>query len=172
MVDAVFPDYRLVIARLATLAALPRAEAAAEEARLRREVDAGHRLAWQHEAAVGEADPEPILDSRQERLVLAPLRGRILHLGEDALAVERPAEEGGEVLERVEAPVRAQGVLPLLEPERLAASAVGREPRLEDGRLGVDDEPVEVEDDRADPVSQGTQPRAAASCATRARMRS
>src|SRR5512137_836956 len=67
VVDAVSPDERLVVARLAALAALPRAEAAAEEARLRGEVDAGHRLAWQHEAAVGEADPKLILDSRQER---------------------------------------------------------------------------------------------------------
>jgi len=64
------------------------------------------------------------------------------------------------VLERVEAPVRPQGVLPLLEAERLAAAAVGREPRLEDGRLGVDDEPVEVEDDRGDPVGQKTRPSA------------
>ena len=76
------------------------------------------------------------------------------------------------MLQGVEPTVGAQGVLPLLESERLSAAAVGREPRLEDGRLGVDNEPVEVEDDRADPVSQGTQPRVAASCATRARMRS
>ena len=54
------------------------------------------------------------------------------------------------MLERVEAPVRSQGVLPLLQAERLGVTAVGREPRLEDGRLRVDDEPVEVEDDRGD----------------------
>ncbi len=77
------------------------------------------------------------------------------------------------MIERVEAPVCPQGVLPLLETEALAAAAVGPEPRLEDGGLGVDDETVEVEDDRGDSVSQeAPQPRAAASCATRALMRS
>lgn len=75
------------------------------------------------------------------------------------------------MLEGVEAPVGAERVLPLLEAERLAAPSVGREPRLEDRRLGVDDETVEVEDDGGGSGPQG-QPRAAAICATLALIRS
>jgi hypothetical protein len=97
-------------------------------------------------------------------LVVAPRRRRLLDLGEDRLPVERSPEERIEVGQRVETPMGSQGVLPLVEADGAAAAAVGRDPRLEDGGLGVDDESVEVEDDGGDAGGQGTrpQPRAAA----------
>jgi hypothetical protein len=58
------------------------------------------------------------------------------------------------VRERVEPAVGPEGVLPLVEADRPAPPAVGGEPRLEDGGLGVDDEAVEVEDDGGDPRGQ------------------
>jgi hypothetical protein len=53
----------------------------------------------------------------------------------------------------VEAPVGAEGVLPLVEAQELAAALVGAAPGLEDRGLGVDDEAVEVEDDGFDDQS-------------------
>jgi len=78
------------------------------------------------------------------------------------------------VQEGVEAAVGPEGVLPLLEANRVASAAIGGEPGLEDRRLGVDDEPVEVEDDGSDRGGQegAPQPRAAAIFATRALIRS
>jgi hypothetical protein len=100
-------------------------------------------------------------DPGQERPPVTSCGRCLLHLGEDGLAVERSAEESVEVFERVEPAVGTQGVLPLLEAERLGVATVGREPRLEDRRLGVDDEPVEVEDDGGDVQDACPQPRAA-----------
>ncbi len=76
--------------------------------------------------------------------------------------------------ERVEGPVRAEGVLPEVEAEVVAVAPVGLEPRFEDRRLGVDDQPVEIEDDGPDRLRQGSpaQRRAPASLATRAFVRS
>ena len=111
---------------------------------------------------------------RQQRLAFTPLRGRRLHLGQNRLAVQRATEESVQVIERVEPPVGPERVLPFVQADRLATALVGGEPRFEDRRLGVDDEAVEVEDDGGDPGRQGArpQPRAAASCAVRALIRS
>ena len=113
-------------------------------------------------------------DARHQRLTLAPPRGRFLDLGEHGLAVEAAADERVEVREGVEALVGPERVLPLAEADGAAAATVGRAPRLEDGRLGVDDQPVEVEDDGGEPRSQEARPqaRAAAIWATRALIRS
>jgi len=53
----------------------------------------------------------------------------------------------------VEAAVGPEGVLPLVEAEGLPAPLVGATPGLEDRRLRIDDEAVEVEDDGVDAQS-------------------
>jgi hypothetical protein len=114
------------------------------------------------------------LDSREQGAALAAGCGRRLDLADDRLAVERPADQRIEVGERVEAPVRPERVLPLVEPDGVAVPAVGGVPGLEDGGLRVDDEAVEVEDDGGDRAQRrpSGQPRAAAIFATRALIRS
>ncbi len=50
----------------------------------------------------------------------------------------------------IESLVRAEGMLPLVEPEGVSAALVGAPPRLVDRCFGIDDEPVEVQDDGFD----------------------
>jgi hypothetical protein len=91
---------------------------------------------------VGE-DPGPeVLDLEQLELVLPTA-------GPDGLAVDRPVELL-EVVERLEASDRSDDRRPAIERELLAVLPVDLLPRGVRRRLGVDDEAVEVEEERAD----------------------
>lgn len=69
------------------------------------------------------------------------------HLALNRIARQRLADEGFQVAVGIEPAMRAQGMLPHVEPERLSAALVGATPRLVDRCLGVDDQPVEIQDD-------------------------
>ena len=69
------------------------------------------------------------------------------HFLPQRLAIELPAAELGQVRAGVVGPDGAEGVLPHVESEVVAALAEGGAPFLELGRLRVEDRPVEIEDD-------------------------
>ena len=101
----------------------------------------------------GPGEPEPScvtehrLDSREERLRIAhPGRG-FPYLALKRLAWQRLPDEGFQVAVGIEPAMRAQGMLPHVEPEGLSAALVGAAPRLVDRCLGVDDQPVKIQDD-------------------------
>jgi hypothetical protein len=93
------------------------------------------------------------LHSREEGLGVGGAGRGLPDLALQLLAGQRLSDERLEVGVGVEAPVGAEGVLPLVEAQELAAALVGAAPGLEDRGLGVDDEAVEVEDDGFDDQS-------------------
>jgi hypothetical protein len=66
-----------------------------------------------------------------------------LHL----IARERLPEERLQVSVGIESPMRAQGMLPLVEAQGVSAALVGAPPRFVDRCFSVDDESVEIQDD-------------------------
>src|SRR5438477_1306692 len=83
---------------------------------------------------------------RREDLALPRLSSRF-----DRDAIERRRHQRREVVERVERPDRRTDVLePPLAGKLEPMIAVDLGPRLERGTLGLEDQPVEIEDERAD----------------------
>ena len=67
----------------------------------------------------------------------------------EGIPIERCCQERAQVREGVEAALGTQRVLPLVEREHLAVIGVDTRPDVEERRLAVDDEAVEIEDEGA-----------------------
>ena len=106
----------------------------------------GHRPAQPE----GRGVAEERLDPREQRLRLAQAVGRGPDLALEVLPGQALPDQRLEVRVGIEASVRAESMLPLLEAERVPPALVGALPGFVDRGLGVDDEAVEVENDGFD----------------------
>jgi hypothetical protein len=115
-------------------------------------LDPAARAARGHGAAQapGLGVAEEGFDPREQGLRLAQPVGGGPDLALELLPGQDLPQQRLEVRVGVEAPVGAEGVLPLVEAEGLAPALVGALPGFVDRGFGVDDEAVEVEDDGVD----------------------
>ncbi len=89
---------------------------------------------------------QPVEHAWPERLVLAPAPVLVAHARHPCLARQLDAGLAQQLGVGIEAVVRAQRVPPLVHRQLAAVIPVDLGPDVEDGRLAVDDQPVEVED--------------------------
>ena len=92
---------------------------------------------------------DALANAGQQRLLAAEPPVLVAHEAGEGVAVERRCQRRAQVRERVEAALGAQRMLPVVHRQRDAVTRVDRGPDVEQGRLAVDDQAVEVEDECA-----------------------
>ena len=89
---------------------------------------------------------DALADAGEERLLPTQPPVLLAHEAGEGVAVKRRRQRRAQVRERVEAPLGAQRMLPVVHGQDDAVTRVHGFPDVEQGRLAVDDQPVEVED--------------------------